>query len=158
MTVEPVVGPGTPADAAVIADLITKAFAVYRGRLDPEPSALRETPATIAAALALQRAAIARLGDQPAGCVLYRPEGSDGFYLGRLAVLPALQRRGIALALIAFVEAEARAARAVSISLNVRIALTGNQQLFATAGYREVARHAHPGYSAPTFIEMRKRL
>jgi hypothetical protein len=36
--------------------------------------------------------------------------------------------------------------------------LTGNRRLFAACGFVEIARHAHPGYAAPTWVEMEKRL
>jgi hypothetical protein len=42
--------------------------------------------------------------------------------------------------------------------LGTRLALEGNRRLFARFGFQEVARHAHPGYAAPTWVEMEKRL
>ena len=33
-----------------------------------------------------------------------------------------------------------------------------HRRLFASCGFMEVAMRAHPGYSAPTFVEMEKRL
>lgn len=148
---------GDLADADVIARLITRAFAVFEGKLVPPSGALDETPDTVRARLADRRSGIAELGPLPVGCVLYERKGTD-VYLGRLAVSPGHQRRGIARALIAFVEAEARAMGAASISANVRIQLTANHRLFAASGFREIARHAHPGFASPTFIEFRKPL
>jgi predicted N-acetyltransferase YhbS len=148
---------GDISESAAIADIIIEAFSVYRGWLNPQPSALLETAATIAEKLRVERCLLAEIGGVLVGCVMYKPE-DVGVYLGRLAVLPSYRRRGIALALVGAVEAEARRLRAESISLEVRVALLGNQRLFTDLGFVEVARHAHPGFSEPTSIEMRKRL
>ena len=43
-------------------------------------------------------------------------------------------------------------------TLGVRIALTENQRLFRSLGYREISREAHPGFTHPTSINMRKVL
>ena len=64
----------------------------------------------------------------------------------------------MARALIAFVEDEARRLAAKTISLSVRIALPDNQRLFASCGFVEVSRDAHPGFTEPTSINMEKRL
>jgi predicted N-acetyltransferase YhbS len=153
-----------PDDAADIATLINTAFAQYRGRLDPQPSALAETAETVVpqiaapagAAVALRLEGSGSIG--PAvGAVLYRPEEED-LYLGRLAVAPGARRGGIAGALIRFVEDEARRRDCPGIVLGVRIAVPDNQRLFARHGFVEVSRHAHDGYAHPTWIRMRKSL
>ncbi|MGE3650275.1 MAG: GNAT family N-acetyltransferase, partial [Reyranellaceae bacterium] len=104
-----------------------------------------------------QGAVIAERDGVAVGCVLYRDKGED-LYFGRLSVLPDHRRSGVAEALVAAVEAEARARGAAGIVLGVRIALTGNQRLFARLGYVEISREAHPGFSEPTSINMRKAL
>ena len=98
----------TAADAAVIARLINQAFAGYRDWLKPPPSALNETPESIARLLAAQQGAVAEIEDRPAGCALFRPQGRD-VERGRLSVLPADQGKGIARALIDFVETRGEA-------------------------------------------------
>jgi predicted N-acetyltransferase YhbS len=146
----------TPADARLILDLIQTAFAEYRGRLQPDSSAYRETPEGIAAQLVgRQGAVIAERGGAAVGCVLYRDKGED-LYFGRLSVLPEHRRSGVAEALVAAVEAEARTRGASGVLLGVRIALAGNQRLFTRLGYVEISRDAHPGFSQPTSINMRK--
>ena len=54
--------------------------------------------------------------------------------------------------------AAARSAGAARLDLGTRLVLTGNRLLFASCGFVEFARHAHPGYAAPTWVEMEKRL
>ena len=148
----------TLADAQLVLDLIQTAFAEYRGKLKPDSSAYGETPDGIAEQLAgRQGAVIAERGGVAVGCVLYRDEGED-VYFGRLAVLPDHRRSGVAEALVGAVEAEARARGAPGVLLGVRIVLTGNQRLFTRLGYVEISREAHPGFSEPTSINMRKTL
>lgn len=148
----------TPADAPLVLTLIQTAFAEYRGKLKPDSSAYGETPEGIARQLVgRQGAVIAERDGAAVGCVLYRDEGED-LYFGRLSVLPAHRRSGVAEALVAAVEAEARARGALGVLLGVRIALTGNQRLFTRLGFVEISREAHPGFSEPTSINMRKVL
>jgi ribosomal protein S18 acetylase RimI-like enzyme len=151
------------ADAAAIAGLVNAAFAQYRGRLVPEAGALAESAASIAAHLAMPAGAAVALrtddggGLYIAGTVLFRPEGPD-LYLGRLSVPPHGRGRGVAGALVRFVEDEARRRGCPGIVLGVRIALPDNQRLFRRHGFAEVSRHAHDGYDTPTWIRMRKPL
>ncbi|MBM3619865.1 MAG: GNAT family N-acetyltransferase [Alphaproteobacteria bacterium] len=147
-----------PSDARLVLDLIQAAFAEYRGKLKPESGAYGETPEGLAAQLVgRQGALIAERDGEAVGCVLFRDEGED-LYFGRLSVLPEHRRAGVAEALVAAVEDEARARGASGVLLGVRIALTGNQRLFARLGYVEISREAHPGFSEPTSINMRKAL
>jgi len=126
--------------------------------LKPSSGAHDETPEGIAGRLVgRQGAVIAERGGVAVGCVLYRDEGED-VYFGRLAVLPDHRRSGVAEALVDAVEAAARARGAKGVLLGVRIALTGNQRLFTRLGYAEISRDAHPGFSEPTSINMRKAL
>ena len=143
----------------MLAGLIDAAFGQYRGRLVPESGAFGEKPEVIAAELARpgHGALLAELDGAPAGCVLFKPEHGD-LYFGRLSVPPALRGHGIARALIAAVEAQAVAAGYPAVRLGVRVVLTENQRLFASLGYVEVSREAHPGFDYPTSINMRKPL
>lgn len=145
-------------DAAKIARLINEAFAEYRTWLVPPSGALAETAETIAAELSGRYGAfLAEIAGEPAGCVLFRPEG-DNLYFGRLSVSPEKRGSGIAAILVAAVESEAVALQCPGVVLGVRIALPANQRLFARFGYCEIARHAHSGFDEPTWIEMRKVL
>ncbi|HKU93808.1 MAG TPA: GNAT family N-acetyltransferase [Vineibacter sp.] len=154
----------TATDAAVIAGMINAAFAQYLGRLKPNPGALAETAETIAPQLARPGGGAVALcangaGGPPAiaGAVLFKPEDND-LYFGRLAVPPDRRGHGVAGALIRFVEDEARRRDCAGIVLGVRIVLPENQSLFARHGFAEISRHAHEGYTEPTWIKMRKPL
>jgi predicted N-acetyltransferase YhbS len=144
-------------DAVAVVSLIHRAFAQYDGMLVPPSGAMSETAETVAARLADENCLIALAGATPVGCVFYRKE-ENSLYFGRLAVLPERRGEGLARLLIAGVEAAARAARAEAVTLGVRVALPANFALFASLGYREIARTAHEGFSEPTSITMEKRL
>jgi predicted N-acetyltransferase YhbS len=148
----------TTADAALLSELIIAAFSSYSEPLDPPSSALKESIDAVRTKLATHGAGIAEIGPDNVGCVLFTPEDPETLYLGRLAVHPRWRRRGIAQALIAFVESEARQHGHTKIALGVRVALSANQRLFASCGFIEVSREAHPGFTEPTLIRMEKRL
>jgi GNAT superfamily N-acetyltransferase len=145
------------ADCAAVAALIRAAFAAQVVRTDPLPSALHETSGSVGAHLAAGGGAVAGMDDRIIGSVLWEPK-DGGLYLERLAIDPAWRRRGIARALVAAVEAAAREGGYPRIHLGTRLVLVDNRRLFASCGFVEIARHAHPGYAAPTWVEMEKRL
>ncbi len=146
------------ADAPLLAATIAAAFEQYRGRLVPESGAFRETAGGIADELKKGAGAfIAERGGETLGCVMTKPMEGD-LYFGRLSVLPAARGLGIAKQLVEAIEAAARARGLAGVRLGVRVVLTDNQQLFASMGYRETGREAHPGFDHPTSINMRKPL
>jgi predicted N-acetyltransferase YhbS len=147
----------TPADCRAVAALIRTAFAAQPAPTDPPASALRETETTIGAHLAAGGGTVACAGGRIVGSVRWEPK-DGGMYLQRLAVEPAWRGQGIARALVAATEAAARLAGVTRVHLGTRLVLAGNRRLFAFCGFVEIARHAHPGYAAPTWVEMEKRL
>jgi predicted N-acetyltransferase YhbS len=149
--------PMTPADCQAVAALIRTAFALQPVLTDPPPSALRETEATVAAHLAAGGGVVACAAEKIVGSVMWEPK-DGGLYMQRLAVAPAWRGRGIARALVAATETAARRAGQTRLHLGTRLALAANRRLFAACGFVEVALHAHPGYAAPTSVEMEKRL
>lgn len=149
--------PITPADAAAVAALIRTAFAAQSIITDPPPSALRVTEADVAAHLASGGGAVADADSVIVGSALWI-EQDGGLYLSRLAVHPAWRGRGIAKALVAAGEAEAREKKQPRIHLSTRIPLLDNRRLFAACGFVETTREAHPGYAEPTSVHMEKRL
>lgn len=148
----------TAGDAAAIARVIAASFEQYRGKLNPESGAFRETADGIAAELATGAGAIvAERSGEMLGCVLVEEQEGD-LYFGRLSVLPSARGKGLARQLIDAVEAEARRRGLSGVRLGVRVVLADNQRLFKSLGYRETSREAHPGFDHPTSINMRKAL
>ncbi len=149
---------GTAGDAAAIARVIAASFEQYRGKLNPESGAFRETADGIAGELARGAGAIvAERNGEMLGCVLVEELEGD-LYFGRLSVVPSARGQGLAKRLIDAVEAEARRRGLPGVRLGVRVVLTDNQRLFQALGYRETSREAHPGFDHPTSINMRKPL
>jgi ribosomal protein S18 acetylase RimI-like enzyme len=146
-----------PEDAAPVAALIPAAFAAHPEVTDPQPSALRVTEADVAANLLAGGGTVAMVANALAGSALWT-EQDGGLYLGRLAVAPACRHRGVARALVAAAEAAARSAGLPVMRLSTRLVLLDNRRLFATCGFVETTREAHPGYAEPTFVNMEKRL
>ena len=148
----------TTDDADAIARVIAASFEQYRGKLNPESGAFRETAGGIAAELTRGASAIvAERNGEIVGCVLVEEKEGD-LYFGRLSVLPSARGRGLARQLIEAVETEARRRGLAGVRLGVRMVLTDNQRLFQALGYRETSREAHPGFDHPTSINMRKPL
>lgn len=145
----------TPADADAVATLIRACFAAQI--VDPPPSASRETGPSIAAALAAGGGFGIEAGGALAAVVIWQ-EAEGGLYLGRLAVVEAARGQGYARALVAAVEALARLRGLPRIHLKVRLPLLDNRALFRALGFAETTLHAHPGYAAPTYCVMEKRL
>ncbi len=149
---------GTAGDAAAIARVIAASFEQYRGKLNPESGAFRETANGIAAELnKCTGAIVAERNGEMLGCVLVEELEGD-LYFGRLSVVPSARGQGLAKRLIDAVEAEARRRGLPGVRLGVRVVLTDNQRLFQALGYRETSREAHPGFDHPTSINMRKPL
>ncbi len=147
----------TIGDAAAAASLIREAFAAQSQTTDPPSSALGETTASVSGKLAEGGGAGAEADGALVGVVLWT-ENDGALHIGRVSALPAWRGRGIARALLAAGEAEARRRGLKRMTLRVRLALGENQRLFAGFGFTLSATGCHPGYSAPTFMVMEKRL
>jgi predicted N-acetyltransferase YhbS len=154
---QPVLRPLRRSDAPAAAALIRAAFAAPPVVLDPPPSALGITADRLTAHLSRSGGAVAESDGRIIGVVLW--EAGDGaLQVSRLAVDPQARRQGIARALLAAAEGAAQRQALPRLRLGTRLALVGNRRLFADCGYVEVARHAHPGYPEPTWVEMEKQL
>lgn len=138
-------------------DVILAAFAYMDGRIDPPSSAHRLTPAALRQKAAQEIAFAAIDKGRIVGCVFLKPEESS-LYIGKLAVHPAAQGRGIGRLLLARAEATARERGLSSLRLETRVELTENHRLFAAWGFGKTAENRHAGYDRTTSIEMRKPL
>jgi predicted N-acetyltransferase YhbS len=138
-------------------DLIRRTFAYMDGVIDPPSSAHRLTPRALREKCNAETVLIALSDGSLVGCIFLADRG-DHVYVGKLAVEPALQGRGIGRRLMQAAEAEALRQGKRVIELQTRIELTGNHAAFGRLGFRETGRTAHEGFSRPTSITMRKEL
>jgi len=146
---------GEEVDAVV--GLIQRAFAQYRGRLQPESSALSETAATIRSAMATGILLVAIEQGCIAGCVSVQRK-ADFAYAGRLAVDPQARGRGIARRLVAEAESLARQMGVGRLRVDVRLALPENRAFFRALGFAEGSHRCHRGFASPTYVELEKIL
>ena len=138
-------------------DLIHTSFAYMDGRIDPPSSAHALTAQSLREKARNEIGYVARDGDKITGCVFCRVE-PDSLYIGKLAVLPETQGRGIGKRLLTYAEAEARIRDLTILRLETRIELVDNHTTFAAWGFAKTAENSHPGFDRTTSIEMRKLL
>lgn len=137
--------------------LILQAFAYMAGRIDPPSSALRLTPESVARQVEAGAVFIAEEAGELVGSIFCEVKG-EALYLGKLAVRPDCQGRGIGRALLRAAEDEARRLGLAMLELQTRIELVENHATFARLGFVKTAESAHPGYAQATSITMRRGL
>ncbi|MGO6815442.1 GNAT family N-acetyltransferase [Rhizobium leguminosarum] len=137
--------------------LILASFASMNGRIDPPSSALKLTTASLAEKAGTEIGHVAIDGEKLIGCLFLRPE-ADCLYVGKLAVLPEVQGKGLGKRLLTIAEETAAALGLPALRLETRIELTDNHAVFAAWGFSRTAEKAHPGFARTTFVEMRKVL
>jgi ribosomal protein S18 acetylase RimI-like enzyme len=137
--------------------VIRASFAYMDGVIDPPSSVHRLTARSLRAKATVELGFLATAGDEIAGSA-FLSEKDDHCYLGKLAVAPAWQGRGIGRLLLQAVEEHARRAGKPVIELGTRVELIANQRLFARLGFVEIERVAHEGFDRPTSVTMRKAL
>lgn len=144
-------------DEANLLHRITQAaFEEYRGALPVESGALAESLADVEAALRHDGAAVAELDGNPVGAARFVRAGDD-LYVGRVAVLPTHRRRGIASALMRFVEELAPGFGCNAVRIGVRESLPSNVLLYRALGYEVVSIEPHPR-GPDRSLTMRKRV
>lgn len=137
--------------------LIQVSFAYMDGRIDPPSSATRLSAESLVLKAQEEHGFVAEDAGQLIGCV-FAAEHPRHFYVGKLAIAPESQGKGIGKLLITEVERLAISVRKPILELQVRIELKSNQEAFSRMGFMETGRTAHPGFSRPTSITMRKAL
>ncbi|NBE06866.1 GNAT family N-acetyltransferase [Paragemmobacter ruber] len=144
-----------PYDWPALLALLQRAFGYMEGAIDP-PSSLHSLTATSIAAQACTGEVWA-IGTPPGACVFLSPR-PDALYVGKLAVDPPLQGRGLGRQLIDLAASRARAMGLPALELQTRIELTANHAAFRRMGFVQTAATAHPGYDRPTSLTFRRPL
>lgn len=137
-------------------DLILASFGYMNAIIDPPSSALRLTTDSLKEKAENELGYIATADDQLLGCAFFRPEPPDFLYIGKLAIAPAAQGRGIGGALLSKALKDARRLGLPKLRLETRVELTGNHERFGKWGFVKTAENAHAGYNRPTSIEMQR--
>ncbi|MGF1592719.1 MAG: GNAT family N-acetyltransferase [Kiloniellaceae bacterium] len=137
--------------------LLREAFAYMDGRIDPPSSLHALDLQQLAAKAAAEEMILAFADGALAGCLFAAARG-EILYLGKIAVRPGLQGRGVARRMFALAEANARARGFKALELQARIELTENHRAFGALGFEKIGEGSHPGYTRPTDVNFRKTL
>jgi ribosomal protein S18 acetylase RimI-like enzyme len=155
--IEPIrIDPNSFDDWQALLDLILDAFAYMNGVVDPPSSAIRLTVQSLREKAASEIGFIVREHGQLLGCIFLRPEPPDFLYIGKLAVLPQAQGKGIGSMLLEKATEVARSCNLPKLRLETRIELTGNHERFAKWGFVKTAENSHKGFDRTTSIEMQR--
>lgn len=151
---------GTKQDCAAVLSVLRSAFASAHNKLDPPSGVGAETVETLQKKCDEQTLLLAELDGRVVACLFFTQhrKKTDTLYFGRLGVLPAFQKQGIARLLICRVEQAAQQSGYAKVGLAVRIVLSENIQFFQSLGYEIIKAKAHPGYSEPTYYTMEKTI
>lgn len=148
-------------DAPIILEITHAAFEQFRGRLDPPSGALDETLEMLreSAFQPDHGVTLAFMNDSPAGALRWSVDPRrQHLYVGRVAVLPAYRRQGVASALMDWADAHACALGLPAVQFGVRLQAPENIRFYQHLGYAIVSKEHHEGYDHPTFVWMRKQL
>ncbi len=135
--------------------VLRAAFAGMEGRIDPPSSLTRMGTADLAD---IAKAAEIWVIGTPAVATVTLTARPDALYIGKLAVVPGHQGRGLARRLVTLAEFRARSHGLTELMLETRVELVENHALFRHLGFVETARRAHAGFDHPTTVEFRKKV
>jgi GNAT superfamily N-acetyltransferase len=135
-------------------DILAVVHAAFGG-FEPPSGVLDETVADVARRQRDGIVFVAQAGDEFVGSVFCTVQG-DALYLARLATAPAWRKRGVATALLAACEAQARRIGAQRLTLRVRVTLPENRAYFERAGFAVTGRGQDPGRTP--YLSMERRL
>jgi GNAT superfamily N-acetyltransferase len=152
-----VLRPLTADDAGEAAEVIRAAFTAQSRSTSPPSSALRETSESIAAKIAAGGGFGVFEDGRLVAAALWRVDGA-ALHVARLSVAPQRRSRGIARALIAAAENEARRRSLKLVSVKTRLELPENERLFERLGFARRELAAHAGFDHPTQAVMEKVL
>lgn len=137
--------------------LILSSFSYMDDVIDPPSSAHRLTLASLSQKALGEIAFVVIEENRLVGCVFLKPE-ADCLYVGKLAVAPGQQGKGVGRRLLGLAETIAQKLNLPALRLETRIELVGNHTTFGRWGFHKTAERSHPGFDRITFIEMRKAL
>lgn len=150
------IDPANFQDWQLLLDLILESFAYMDGLIDPPSSAMRLTPESLKEKAEAEIGYVAVSDGNLLGCAFFRPEPPDFLYIGKLAVSPKAQGKGIGAGFLNLAIENAKGLGLPRLRLETRIELTGNHERFGKWGFVKTAENRHTGYDRTTSIEMQK--
>jgi ribosomal protein S18 acetylase RimI-like enzyme len=137
--------PAKPDDAPLVYKIMRSAFAEYVGVLQPPSGVDLETVDDVRRAIEEGGAVLGSLDGKAVGSARYvfHDEGHTCF-VGRVSVLPEARGKGIASAMVTYIEGIARAAGCTSMEIMVRMILETNIHLYERIGYTVAKTFEHP--------------
>jgi ribosomal protein S18 acetylase RimI-like enzyme len=120
------------------------AFAELAETLPVASGAHSETVEDVLGVMAQGGAVLCFADEEAIGSARYRLEDADTMYVGRVAVLPAQRRRGVASAMMRFLEDLAASLGRRRVLIGVRDSLPSNIRLYQSLGYELVSVDPHP--------------
>lgn len=136
--------------------LVMASFAYMEGRIDPPSSAHRLTPDLLAQKARDEIGFVVTESDALLACAFFRPEPPDFLYVGKLAVSPTAQGKGLGKLLLATADETARQLGLPKLRLETRIELVENHATFSAWGFMKTAENRHAGFDRTTSIEMQR--
>ena len=137
--------------------LVREAFAYMDDRIDPPSSLTRMDIGDFKAKAADETLILAHEGQQLIGCA-FAAVRDDCVYVGKVAVAQSARGKGVARRMFAAADDLARRHGRQFLELQTRVELVENHATFGALGFTKVAETAHPGYTRPTSITMRRRV
>jgi ribosomal protein S18 acetylase RimI-like enzyme len=135
--------PARIVDAEVVHRIMREAYREYDAAMDPPMSGAGESVAEVEGAMRKGGAVLAWDGATPVGSARYRLS-SDFVRVKRVSVLPSSRGRGIATAMMGYIERLALSQGRTQARLTVRMSLSQNLRLYERMGYRVEELKAHP--------------
>jgi GNAT superfamily N-acetyltransferase len=135
--------PARIVDADVVHGIMREAYREYDAAMDPPMSGAGESVAEVEGAMRKGGAVLAWDGATPVGSARYRLS-SDFVRVKRVSVLPSSRGRGIATAMMGYIERLALSQGRTQARLTVRMSLSQNLRLYERMGYRVEELKAHP--------------
>ena len=143
MTIE--ITPAAPEDVPLVYQIMQAAFAEYIGVLVPPSSVEYETLEDARRTIAEGGAVLARLDGNAVGSARYSFHDEGHIcYVGRVSVLPEARGKGIASAMVTYIEGIAREQGCESMEIMVRLILESNVHLYERIGYHIANTFEHP--------------
>jgi ribosomal protein S18 acetylase RimI-like enzyme len=137
------VTPARIVDAGVVHRIMRDAYREYDATMDPPMSGVDESVTQVEDAIRKGGAVLAWDGPTAVGSARYRL-ASDFVRIKRVSVLPSSRGRGVATAMLGYIERLALGQGRTEARLTVRMSLSQNLGLYERMGYRVAELKAHP--------------